>query len=390
MISVSFAPNETLKDGILGFSLLFTPWNWRNKELSADLELEISKLLEVKRENISFFLTGRSAILNVLKALNLKEGDRVLVQTFTCEAVILPILALKLVPIYVDIEKETFSMDLDSFKKRLNKNVKAVVLQHSFAIEPKYRKEIIELASKSGVFVIEDLAHGFTKEILREDSIKILSFGRSKSFSSVWGGAVVCNDRNLSSKVENLSNELKNPSFMFIFQALIHKPISVIIKSTYDLLIGKIIHKLLSNYLTKEITPIEKQIKFDQSLNVKYSAAFAKMLWLQLADYEIIQNQRKKITDFYSKELSLNYKGALLRYPVLVENPPLLLKKFASKNIFLGNWYNDVIAPENLNLPRLAYREGSCPNAEEITKKIVNLPTLISLAQAQTIVTLLK
>jgi hypothetical protein len=139
MISVAFAPNEIFKDAFFSFSLLFTPWDWRSKDLANDLYIEIAKLLKLKTENITYFSSGRSAILNVLKALDLKEEEGVLVQTFTCEAVVLPILALKLIPQYVDIEKQTYSMDIQSLKKRIRKNSKVIILQHSFAMEPKYR-----------------------------------------------------------------------------------------------------------------------------------------------------------------------------------------------------------------------------------------------------------
>jgi len=390
MISTDFASNEMFKDALLSFSLLFTPWTWNNLSDSKALEGEICKLLGVKNEEISFFLTGRSAILNALKTLDLEENAGVLVQTFTCEAVILPILHLKLVPQYVDIEKETFSMDVESLKKRIRKNSRVLILQSSFGLKPKYKKEILKLAKKYNLIVIEDLAHGFTKENLQEDTIKILSFGRSKSFSSVWGGAIVCKDKKIAKSIQILNKELKNPSHIFILQALIYKPISVLIKATYDFYLGKLLHKAIGQrVLSKEITNLEKKLKFDETLNKRYPAVLAKLLWLQLKDQEIIRNQREKITKIYSDYLKLPYKGSLIRYPVLVKNSSKILTNLASKNIFLGNWYNDVIAPKNLNLLKLLYTKGACPNTEEVNKQIINLPTLISEKKAKNILKLI-
>ncbi len=390
MISTDFAANEMFKDAFLAFSLLFTPWNWNNKDVSRDIEGEINKILKLKKENIYYFLTGRSALLNALKALDLNDGDGVLVQTFTCEAVILPILHLNLIPQYVDIEKQTFSIDLKSLEKRIRKNSRVLILQSSFGIEPKYKKDIFKLAKQHKLIVIEDLAHGFTKENLQEDSIKILSFGRSKSFSSVWGGAIICKDKKIANRIQMLNNDLKNPSFIFTLQALIYKPLSVLIKSTYDIYLGKLIHKVIGQQiLSKEITNKEKRMQFDEVLNKKYPAVLAKLLWLQLQDQDVIRKQREKITNIYSKNLNLNYKGSLIRYPVLVKNPNKILAHLASKNIFLGNWYNDVIAPKNLNLLKLLYTKGTCPNTEEVNKQIINLPTLISEKKAQYILKLI-
>lgn len=390
MISTDFASNEMFKDAFLSFSLLFTPWNWNNLDQSRDLELEISKLLKLKKDNIFYFLTGRSALLNVLKALDLSENDGVLVQTFTCEAVILPILNLKLIPQYVDIEKETFSMDTGSLIKRIRKNSRVLILQSSFGLTPKYKKEILKLAKLHKLIVIEDLAHGFTNENIKEDTIKLLSFGRSKSFSSVWGGAIICKDKRIAKRIQILNNELKNPSFIFILQALIYKPLGVLIKSTYDIYLGKILHKIIGQkILSKEITTLEKRMQFDESLNKKYPAVFAKLLWLQLKDQVLIRKQREKITNIYSQNFKLNYQGALIRYPVLVKNSSQILRKLASKNIFLGNWYNDVIAPKNLNLLKLLYIKGTCPNTEEVNRQIINLPTLISEKQAKYILKLI-
>ncbi len=390
MISTDFASNEMLKDALLSFSLMFTPWDWNSKDLSKDLEAEISKLLRLKKENIFFFLTGRSALLNVFKALGLKENEGVLVQTFTCEAVVLPILHLKLIPQYVDIEKDTFSMDLNSLKKRITKNSRVLVLQSTFGLRPKYKDAILRIAKQHKLIVVEDLAHGFSKENLVENTIKIVSFGRSKSFSSVWGGAMICKDKNIVNAIQILNNELKDPSYIFILQALFYKQFSVLIKSTYDILLGKFLHKLIGQkILSKEITNIEKKMRFDEALNKKYPAVFAKLLWLQLKDQDAIRMQREKITILYSKYFKNDYKGSLIRYPVLVKNPTKLLSILASKNIFLGNWYNDVIAPKNLNLLKLLYKKGACPNAEDITRHIINLPTLISENKAKYILKLI-
>ena len=80
----------------------------------------------------------------------------------------------------------------------------------------------------------------------------------------------------------------------------------------------------------------------------------------------------------------------LLRYPLLVENRNLILQKARRQNIFLGKWYDQVVAPKDLDLERVEYKLGSCPVAEGIGKKIINLPTNITLKKAEEIVNILN
>lgn len=390
MISVAFAPNETWKDAFLGISLLFKPWSWKGNKFHEKAKSKISAILEISKDDIYFFLTGRSAILNLLKAFALPDQSEILVQAFTCEAVILPILKLNLIPIFVDIEKDTFSMDIEDLKKKLSEKTKVLILQHTFAITPKSRKQILDLASKKGIIVIEDMAHGFLKENFKDNTFKIISFGRSKSFSSVWGGAVICSDKKIAVNLTRIQSGLLYPSSFFILNALIYKPVSVFIKLTFDYVIGKVIHKVLLPFLSREVTFKEKQIQFDEKLNGLYPDALAKMLIVQLENYKKVQDMRQKITKYYSLKLTLQFEGPLIRYPILVKDRDGVLDKLSSNNIYLGSWYNVVIAPENLNLAKLGYKNGSCPNAEYLTKQILNLPTDVSEQEAQKILNLIN
>jgi hypothetical protein len=74
-----------------------------------------------------------------------------------------------------------------------------------------------------------------------------------------------------------------------------------------------------------------------------------------------------------------------LRFPLLVENKNFVLEKFKKENIYLGDWYRCVLDPCS-NLKIFDYEIGSCPKAEEITKKIINLSTLIEKEEAEYII----
>ncbi|MFN4213079.1 MAG: DegT/DnrJ/EryC1/StrS family aminotransferase, partial [Microgenomates group bacterium] len=356
---------------------------------------------------IAFFLTGRGALYNLLKSLNLKEGDEVLVQAFTCEAVILPIIALNLKPIYIDIESQSFSMNPIDLEKKITKRSKVLILQHTFGIKPAKRDTLLSFIKKHKLVLIEDIAHTIEISNIKYQKSKIanhfflLSFGRSKSLSSVFGGAIVGNNKKVMEKLEKLA--LKQPSYSFIINCLLYKPIVMIIKSTYNILIGKLIHKIVSktNLLIPEITPVEKKGIFNFIFDKAYPNALAILLLHQFKKNKKVQENRARICSFYLKEFSncqfpiskqisnIKYRISnipLIRFPVLVESREQIIKKLAKYNIFLGKWYEQVVAPKALDLKRVGYKQGSCPAAEKICQQIINLPTNVKIKEAEEII----
>jgi dTDP-4-amino-4,6-dideoxygalactose transaminase len=400
MIATDFAANETIGDAWLSLKLLFQPWRWQKGKELEEIKKNLINQFQISnlKFKISLFLTGRAALNTILRSFDLPEGTEILVQAFTCEAVILPILANKLKPIYVDIEKTTFSMNPVDLEKKTTSKTKVLILQHSFSLTPIHRDQILSFVKQHHLLLIEDIAHGYSKQQFSiinfqfSNSIFLLSFGRSKAISSVFGGAIITNDKILAKKLADLEDSLALPSMFFIFRLLLYKPVAVLIKSTYDLYIGKMLHKLINwfNLLVPEITLNEKRGEYDQILNKAYPNALAILLYHQLNKFEQVQENRAKITAFYTKNLSKNFKFqisnfklSLLRYPILVNNRDFILKKAAKKNVFLGKWYDQVVAPKSLDLKKVGYESGSCPVAEIICQKIINLPTNISQTEAE-------
>ena len=381
MIATDFAANESFDDAWLSFKLLFQPWRWINGDAVNECRKNLKSLILNRKSEITFFLTGRSALFHLLKSLRLKTGTEVIVQAFTCEAVVLPIMAHSLKPVYIDIEKETLSADFDDLKKKYTAKVKVLILQHTFGQTPKNRQKILEFAQKNGLFLIEDLAHGFSPDLKIDDLTNraiLLSSGRSKAFSSVFGGILLTDKK--------LTVDLSCPSYCFIFKTLLYKPLSVLIKATYDFYIGKIIHFFVKklNLLIPEITKNEKDGKYDPLLDKAYPNALGILLLHQLKKFDQIQRQRALISSFYAKATN----PPLLRFPIFVENRDNILKNAAKNNVFLGVWYNQVVAPHGLDLNRVGYTQGSCPVAEDICKKVINLPTNITIKEASRVVEL--
>ena len=64
-----------------------------------------------------------------------------------------------------------------------------------------------------------------------------------------------------------------------------------------------------------------------------------------------------------------------MRYPILVKSPNKLLVYAKKQGIILGDWYNQVVAPKDIDMKRTDYISKSCPKAEALAAESVNLPT---------------
>lgn len=396
MIATDFASNESGRDALVALKLLLTPYRWKRGSALEEVRMAIGDMFSLDATSVSFFLSGRAAIHAVLRALLLPDKAEIIVTGFTCEAVVLPILALGLKPIYVDIEADTYALKTAEIRKHISAKTKVLMLQHTFGMSPKFRSELLSLAKQHKLIVIEDLAHGFDTSLMASDrsgSIKILSFGRSKALSSVYGGAVITNDKDLSQRIGAYASSLSYPSWRFIKQVLLYKIFGVVVKATYDWYLGKALHALLKVFhvLPPEINRTEKYGTYDPWLERAYPNALAVLLQSQLQHAGAVASQRKKNIDLYQNAFGVSLTSdPVARFPLLVESPKDVLKAAAKQHVYLGNWYVQPVAPKELVLSKVHYKTGSCPVAERVCKHIINLPTTISQRDAQRIIDIVK
>lgn len=394
MIFTDFAPNEFSDDAWSSFKFLFRPWLWKKGKALGRIRARLKNYFPGNQ--IFLFLTARTGLYHVLQSFPFEKESQIVVQAFTCEAVILPILEAGYKPLYIDIEPQTFSIDFNDLRKKISPQTRAIILQHTYGLPPKNRSQILEYAREKKILVIEDLAHGFGPHYFKKDAsktIKLLSFGRSKALSSVFGGAVVTSNNRLISKFINVEKIITPPSVQFIYKILLYKPFAVFIKKTYPFLLGKIIHFVTktTGFLPDEVTHREKRGEFDTSLNKTFPNAFAVLLLTQINKFERMCNIRLKSQEIYKRTFNQTYPDfPLIRYPVLSEERGAILARAKKKKIMLGTWYDQVVAPRSIDFSKMQYKKGSCPTAEEICKKIITLPTLISEKEAGRIIEIIK
>ena len=101
--------------------------------------------------------SGTAAIELGLKSLGIGKGDEVIVPDFTFAASINAIINCGATPVIVDIEKETWTINLDRIKEKINDKTKAILPVHIYG-QPCKIDEILAVAKSNNLYVIEDCA----------------------------------------------------------------------------------------------------------------------------------------------------------------------------------------------------------------------------------------
>ncbi len=110
---------------------------------------ELNKYLHCDEDAIFFYWKGRVALYEILRAMGVGEGDEVLVQGYTCVVVANAIMYLNATPIYADIDKKTFNMNLDSLKSRITDKTKVIICQNTYGLSSNL-EELEQIASEYG------------------------------------------------------------------------------------------------------------------------------------------------------------------------------------------------------------------------------------------------
>ena len=409
-ISTSLSPNTEKDDVFLAFKLIFQPWRWFSGKDSQELEEEFRKYLGVGQA-ISFN-SGRSALMAILDALEIKKGDEVLLQAFTCNSAVNPILERGAKPVFVDID-DTLNLDPEDLKRKISYRARLVMVQHNFGWPAKIEK-IMDIAKERNLYLVEDCAHALGARYRGKlcgtlGEVAFFSFGRDKVISSVFGGMAVTNNNKTGEKLKNFQSKLTFSPGSWIFQQLLHPVLmNWKIMPAYALhpFLGRMIlgvsHKL--SILSKAVYREEKKGKMSKRFPKLLPNAFSILALNQFKKLERFNRHRKEITEFYKENLAgfrmplaesrEEVEPIFMRYPILAEKETdEILKKARERRIFLDDgWRKSPIVPPDTDINKMQYISGSCPRAEKVAKNILNLPTHINISkkEAQIIVDFLK
>jgi len=147
--------------------------------------------------------TGTSALHLSLLAIGIKKGDYVAMPSFVCTALLNAVKYVGAQPILVDINPETYNIDISDLKKRVKRSTKAIILPHLFGL-PADIDEILSLE----IPVIEDCAQAIGAVYKGEKTgsfgkLSCFSFYATKVLSTGEGGMVVSDSKSLLNKIRD-------------------------------------------------------------------------------------------------------------------------------------------------------------------------------------------
>ncbi len=154
--------------------------------------------------------SGTTALHLACAAVGIKTGDQVLVSSSTNMACPFAIDYCGAIPIPIDIEKDTWQMNVSELEKKINKKTKAIMVVHLFG-HPVDMDPVMDIAKKYNLKVIEDCAesHGVEykgRKVGSIGDIGAFSFFANKTITCGEGGMVVTNSAEIAERAKSLKN----------------------------------------------------------------------------------------------------------------------------------------------------------------------------------------
>lgn len=186
--------------------------------LHNELEEKMANYLNVDR--LHYVNNGTIALLLAINCLNL-ENCEIITTPFSFIATASSIVWQKCKPVFIDIKKDDFNIDVNKIEEKITNKTKAILTVHCFGF-PCNVEKIAEIAKKHDLYVIYDAAHAFgvkykNKSLLAYGDIATCSLHATKVFHSVEGGLCVVNNNDYNPKMTAIKNfGMLNQNYEFI------------------------------------------------------------------------------------------------------------------------------------------------------------------------------
>jgi perosamine synthetase len=182
--------------------------NWSRAEVVNEAEKKFAELMGVKRCLLTF--CGTQALIVSLHTVGVGGGDEVIVTPYTFVATVQAILQNNALPVFVDIDPDTWSMDSDKIAAKMNDHTYAILPVH-IGGSPCHIEKILEIAKGRGLKVVEDACQAHMSEWKGK---KVGSFGdfgcfslqNSKVITCGEGGAAISNDDEMMDRAHSYHN----------------------------------------------------------------------------------------------------------------------------------------------------------------------------------------
>ena len=290
---------------------------------------------------------GTLALDIALKTIGIKSGDEVILPAMTYISTASMISYQNAIPVFVDIKEKNFNIDPDKIEKAITKKTKAIMFI-DYGGNPSDINKILKIGKKYGLKIIQDGAQSLGaryngKPVGANAEISTMSFHMAKILSCIEGGMIFTNSKKYRDEILMRRSHGEE------------KP-------------GDYIHHILGT--NARLTDLQAAIGLSQFKKLKF-----------------FLRQRKKVAKIYNNlfsdsrkillpEVNKNSSNAYFFYPILIDNRDRIAKKLKEKyGIDTRIAYKMPIYKQNLYRKKIAkFKKSKCIVAENVTKKILNLP----------------
>ncbi|MBQ6819822.1 MAG: DegT/DnrJ/EryC1/StrS family aminotransferase [Clostridium sp.] len=344
-----------------------------------DFEKEFANYIGVKHA-ISVG-NGTDALVLALKAMRIGEGDEVITTPFTFFATAEAISAVGATPVFVDVNKETFNIDVTKIEEKITSKTKAIMPVHIFG-QSADMDEINEIAKKHNLMVIEDACQAIggkykDRKIGSLGDVACFSFFPTKNLGCAGDGGIIVTD---------------NDEIAIIARALRTHGSGENGQKAYNLI----------NNIEEEVKKAEdandtvynplKYYNYLIGYNTRLDAIQAAILNIKIKEIDKWNSRRREIVKAYNEALqnsnlvtpvSRDYVEHVYHMYILQsENREEVIAKLKEAGIATGVYY-----PVPLHLQKcytnLGYKEGDMPVAEYLSHRTFAIPVYPELTNEQ-------
>jgi perosamine synthetase len=167
---------------------------------------------------------GTVALQVAVSLLDLQPGDEVIMPTFTIISCALPVVLAGAIPVLVDSDPGTWTMDVEQLEARITPRTRAIMPVHIYG-HPVDMEPLLEVADRHGLVVVEDAAeaHGAEYRGQRAGSFgqsSCFSFYANKLLTTGEGGMLLVDDERLADRARSLRNLGFQPGRRFLHHEL--------------------------------------------------------------------------------------------------------------------------------------------------------------------------
>jgi len=326
----------------------------------------LQEALGVRKALVTTSCTHALEMAGIL--LDLKQGDEVILPSFTFVSTANAFVLRGAKPVFCDIRPDTLNLDETKLEALITSRTKAIVPVHYAGVGCEM-DAIMGTANRHGVAVIEDNAHGLFGKYKGRwlgtfGALAAQSFHETKNITCGEGGALLINEERLIERAEIIREKGTNRARFFRGQ-------------------------------------VDKYSWVDVGSSYVMSDVLAAFLYGQLERWEVIQGKRKAIWERYDKALGEWAMANGIRTPVIPGHCEqayhmyyLLMPSLEARTALIENLARNKIKavfhylPLNksayaLQMADSGWRSTECPVTEDVSDRLVRLPFYTSMTEEE-------